>query len=112
VIELEIDVITSNGVQKAFPRIERYMLQNNQIAKVAIVYEPLKDIYISPVSVEGDSAILKIKLNPLTSLIWNGSLVMLGGVLFGLIPRKFIAKFDKKIEKVREGDEHEKVGRG
>jgi cytochrome c-type biogenesis protein CcmF len=106
VIESEIDVINDGKIQKVFPKIERYMLQNNEIVRVVIIYEPLRDIYITLVSIEGDSAVLKIKSNPLTSLIWNGSLIMLGGVIFGLIPRRVIVKFlDAKVEKVdRETD--------
>jgi cytochrome c-type biogenesis protein CcmF len=95
VIEAELDIVANGKINKAFPRLERYVLQKSEIPRVAIVNEPLKDIYISPISVGKDSAVFKIKLNPLTSLIWSGSLIMLGGIVFALFPRRFVPSHSK-----------------
>jgi cytochrome c-type biogenesis protein CcmF len=104
VIESVIDVVGKGGVRKAFPKIEYAM--GNEVPKVAIIYEPLRDIYISPVVINGDSGVFKIRINPLTSLIWNGSIVMLGGVVFGLIPKRLIPKFENKIRKGGKDEEY------
>ncbi len=76
------------------PGIEVYKTGNREeIRKVDIYSEPLKDLYLIFNGVNDQYAFLEVRINPLVSLIWLGCWIMTFGGFFALIPRSFVSKY-------------------
>lgn len=90
-VEVKIDVVSPGNTVTATPEIEYHFLRNQDVTRVEIIHEPLKDIYIIPEVVDDEKAVVKIKFNPLTGFIWSGALIMMIGGLLSLTPRKVVS---------------------
>jgi cytochrome c-type biogenesis protein CcmF len=95
VLETKIEVWKGDKLLRIVsPKIEKHYRGNQETRRVAIVYEPLQDIYLILNGVGEREAFLRVKFNPLVNLIWIGSLIMfLGGVL-ALLPKRFVLKLE------------------
>jgi len=95
VIEAKIEVLRDGKPLKmANPKIEKYFTENQENTRVAIIHEPLQDIYLILERTNENVAFLKVKFNPLINLIWIGSIIMILGGTLALLPRRFVIKSD------------------
>ncbi len=76
------------------PGIEEYKTRGREeIRRVDIYSEPLKDLYLIFNGGGKDYIFLEVKINPLVNLIWLGCWIMTFGGIFALIPRSLVSKY-------------------
>ncbi|WP_202320642.1 heme lyase CcmF/NrfE family subunit [Archaeoglobus neptunius] len=88
----DVEVVKDGISALIQPRIEYYVVQGQVIRKPGISRYPLVDIYVIIEKLGKEKGIFKVKINPLTSFIWNGSVLMIAGGLVSLTPRRIVAK--------------------
>lgn len=89
-LEAEIEVWKgADFLQTAYPQIEKHT-SGQEINKVAIVHEPLQDVYLILNGATEEEAYLKVVYNPFVNFMWMGSLMMFFGGTFALLPRKWV----------------------
>jgi cytochrome c-type biogenesis protein CcmF len=78
-----------NYVGTIRPKIVFYQLQNQSTREVDIRYEALRDIFVIFEGVDSDNKlVMNTFINPLISWVWVGSLVLILGSLFALLPHR------------------------
>ena len=93
VIEARVDIWRGGSfLETAYPKIEKYSLRNQEVTRVGIIHEPIKDMYLSLQMVDENRAYIKVKFNPLTNFIWTGAVIMISGGLLALTPRGLIQR--------------------
>ncbi len=93
VIEARVDVWRGeNFLETAHPKIEKYFLRDQEVMRVEIIHEPIKDVYLSLQKVDEKSAHIRVKFNPLTNFIWMGAVIMIFGGMLALTPRSLVQK--------------------
>ncbi len=93
VIEARVDIWRGESfLETAYPKIEKYFLRDQEVTRVEIIHEPVKDVYLSLQMVDEKSAHVRVKFNPLTNLIWMGTVIMISGGLLALTPRSLVQK--------------------
>jgi cytochrome c-type biogenesis protein CcmF len=76
-------------INEIAPRIVFYKRQQQSTREAAIHYEPFRDIFVIFQGIDKDGKIsLDIKVNPLVSFIWLGSIIMILGTCLAVWPRK------------------------
>ncbi len=92
VYSTEFDIYMHGSTRKVgeiAPRIAFYKLQKQQTREVDIIYEPFRDVFIIFQGQNQDGSMqLDIKINPLISFVWVGSLLFVIGAVLALWPRR------------------------
>ena len=86
------------------PSMAFYENPETQTAEVAIKWGIFRDIYVALSSIdENDRAVIVVTVNPLTSWLWIGSIILFGGTIFALWPgrNKDVIRKDNKRKKSR-----------
>jgi cytochrome c-type biogenesis protein CcmF len=80
-------------VNEIAPRIVFHKRQQQSVREVAIHYEPFRDIFVIFQGIDKDGKIsMDIKVNPLVSFVWLGSIIMVLGTCLAVWPRRALAR--------------------
>jgi len=75
------------------PGIEKYKTgSGEEIRKVDILSEPLRDVYLIFMGANENSVFVEIRINPLVNFVWIGSWIATLGGVFALIPKSLVAR--------------------
>lgn len=82
---------TGKIVRQMKPRFIYHEVQQQQTTSSDILYEPLRDIFVVFNGMDDNGLIsLNIKINPLISFVWLGSLILIFGTLIAMWPKAVV----------------------
>ncbi len=82
----------SKNTKQISPRIVFYQLQESTTREVDILYEPFRDIFVVFQGEDEKGLTFEIKINPLISFVWIGSILLVIGTVVAVWPRRKSSK--------------------
>lgn len=70
------------------PELRHYKKNNETTSEIDLRMSPREDVYLVLVGTEGDTASLKLFINPLQVWLWIGAMVMVVGTVIIILPRR------------------------
>ncbi|HEY3375090.1 MAG TPA: cytochrome c-type biogenesis CcmF C-terminal domain-containing protein [Candidatus Aquicultor sp.] len=91
------------------PQFVYHEVQQSQTTRTSIFREPLRDIFVVFNGIDEQGAMsIDIKVNPLVSFVWIGSVILIFGTMVSMWPKRAAAT---ETEEVKEGTSSQKATR-